>query len=212
MQALPSLPMLSLMLLNLLGGVISGIWLAVLGEWWAIGYGFAVVFAGTYGIGLLTIPGGILFGVLAASFHESGKPVAVYFSAALSFAYAFFVVSAWCLCVFYGFMSQADAETFWPLLVWSYGVALYPLERMASKPQLDEYGSAVTAFFARIAYIATAVVAIFVPMRLFEFGEIFGGLMTQVFGGVMAIGLLVQLASAIIVMREGKRQENSSDH
>jgi len=39
MQTIMALLSLPLMLLNLLGGLVSAVWLIVLGQWWAIGYG-----------------------------------------------------------------------------------------------------------------------------------------------------------------------------
>ena len=36
------------MVLNTLGGLVSGIWLAVLGEWWAIGFGLFGVFGSSF--------------------------------------------------------------------------------------------------------------------------------------------------------------------
>lgn len=195
----------SLMLLNTFGGIISGIWLAILGEWWAIGYGLVAYFAGPFGLGLLLLAGGILFGPPAVLLGKNSKFVVSYFFMALSLAYAFFVVSAWCLFIFYFFLSHADVETFWPLLVWSYGTALSPLWYMASKAESDIHASVTITIFAQIAYIAVAVVAIFVPMSLLEFEQIFGGLMTQVFGGVMTIGLLLQLTLATDVMPQERR-------
>jgi hypothetical protein len=43
MQALLALVMIPLMLLNAFGGVAAGLWLALLGEWWALGVGLIAI-------------------------------------------------------------------------------------------------------------------------------------------------------------------------
>ena len=47
-------------LINMLGGIVSGIWLAILGEWGIIGYGIAALFVSGIGLGLAMVPGLLL--------------------------------------------------------------------------------------------------------------------------------------------------------
>ena len=47
---------LPFMILNLTGGIVAGIWLAVLGEWWAIGLGVGLFFVSSFGLALALMP------------------------------------------------------------------------------------------------------------------------------------------------------------
>ena len=51
---------LPIMILNLLGGIVSGIWLAILGQWWAIGAGIASLFLSTLLLGIVLMPSALL--------------------------------------------------------------------------------------------------------------------------------------------------------
>jgi hypothetical protein len=57
MQAVLSIPTILFMSLNFFGGIVSGIWLAVLGQWWAIGYGIAGLFFSSTLLGFAMMPG-----------------------------------------------------------------------------------------------------------------------------------------------------------
>ena len=57
MQALISLLMVPLMILNIFGGIASGIWLAFLGEWGGIGVGLIATIGGAFFCSLLLLPG-----------------------------------------------------------------------------------------------------------------------------------------------------------
>lgn len=41
-----------IMLLNVFGGIVSGIWLAILGQWGSIGVGILIIAVGGFGIRL----------------------------------------------------------------------------------------------------------------------------------------------------------------
>jgi hypothetical protein len=71
-----------LMLLNMLGGIVSGIWLAILGEWGAVGAGVLGLFVSTSLLGFALMPG-LLFAVPAAYCLEKGKTIGLVFFAAL---------------------------------------------------------------------------------------------------------------------------------
>src|SRR3546814_1412099 len=51
-----------LVLLNALGGVVAGIWLAILGEWGSIGYGLMFGIGGAMLISFAMLPGMLLAG------------------------------------------------------------------------------------------------------------------------------------------------------
>lgn len=105
MQAIFSMILIPLMFLNMFGGIVSGIWLAVLGQWWAIGYGIAGLFLSTTLLGLAMMPG-LIFAAPAAILADKGKLVLAFPLMLLSQLYTYVIVTAWCLFVFLTFMKQ----------------------------------------------------------------------------------------------------------
>jgi hypothetical protein len=57
MQALIALLVLPLMLLNVLGGIVGGIWLIVLGEWGALGVALIAIVFGAIICSFALMPG-----------------------------------------------------------------------------------------------------------------------------------------------------------
>ncbi len=51
-----TLVFLPIVCLNLLGGIVSGVWLAFLGEWWALGYGLTLLVVSTMGVSFALLP------------------------------------------------------------------------------------------------------------------------------------------------------------
>ncbi len=177
-----------IMLLNLLGGIVSGIWLAFLGEWGEIGRGlFFMIFAGFF-IGFALMPG-LLFAAPAAMAMEKGRKILGMFFGSLSVLYTVIFITIWCLWVMWLFMSSATNESLIPMLIWSYGVALAPLMWLAQKDQEgggNEF-SIFTTFFAQVSYI--------LAMILFLAGATLGAI-GLVFGAIMLVGAALQISIA----------------
>lgn len=137
------------MLLNVLGGIGSGIWLAILGEWGAIGAGVGAMIVGMLIVAIALMPGlavsmaGIALYDKGAIGKILGLPLMV-----LSLLWTYVVMCGWALLAFWYFLSSASYEAFWPLLIWSYGVASAPWTYMAQKEQSEH--AAATAFFLQI--------------------------------------------------------------
>lgn len=201
MQALVLVLMAPLMLLNFFGGIGSGIWLAALGEWWAIGYGLLGLLS-HFLLGIIMVPS-LLFAGPAVLLVGKGKIFLAIPFLLLSQLYTYAVITAWAMFVFYFFMSEASRDTFWPLLIWSYGVALGPWMYMAQKEQQGGTGdgSVMTTFFAQVAYIIVALVVIFGSATLID--------LAAIFGAIMLIGMLIQTGIALTVLKEEKRFRTS---
>lgn len=177
MLALLSALGLFFMLLNTLGGVVSGIWLAFLGEWWAIGFGLLSVFVSSFVISIALMPGLALTGG-AVAFGRRSK-MALLFFGALSNLYVVFVMTVWCLGALVFFMSGSTPDTWIPLLIWSYGVATGPWSYMASQESRGGGGEAsvTAAFFGQVAYVAMVLVGIFASASIMTMGKVFAGIM-----------------------------------
>jgi len=182
------------MILNLLGGIVSGIWLAVLGEWGEIFRGILFFFISGFAISFALMPS-LLFAAPAAMAIERGKRVLGVFFGSLSVFYTVGLMTVWCLWVLWLFTSSATENSLIPLLVWSYGVALGPWMWLASKDQQgggNEF-SMMTTFFAQVAYIL-AMVMFFLGATL--------GTINITFGVIMAIGALIQIFIAFLMARQ----------
>src|SRR5712692_8929458 len=121
-----------LALINRFGGIVAGIWLAILGEWGSIGYGILMLVGAGFLLGRAMMPG-MLFSAPAAAFLEKGNKPAFYFFGFLSTLYTIAVLTVWCVVVLYFFANRADTSSIIPMLLWSYGVATGPIAWLAQK-------------------------------------------------------------------------------
>lgn len=187
---------LPLIAINMLGGVISGIWLAVIGEWGLIGYGLlALLFAGML-LGLAMMPG-MIFAGPALLMLEKGNRLGGYVFGFLSTVYTVGVLSGWCILVLLFFLARLNDDSFIPGLLWSYGIATGPIAWLAHKDSQsgNEY-SGETTFFLQIAYLVAICGIVFFDFTLQT--------VLQVFGGVMVIALLLQFVVVFFTERQSR--------
>lgn len=184
-----------LMILNMLGGVVSGIWLVFLGEWGAVGRGALLFCTSTFLLSFALMPS-ILFTTPALYYAERGKTFGLVFFSALSNLYILALVMGWCYVILSHFMKDATESSLIPRLIWSYGVATGPWAYMASKdqgPAGEGSTSALTVFFAEVAYLLIMLLVVFTPISLL--GAI------KVFGSFMLAGWVAQMIIVISVQR-----------
>ena len=176
-------------LLNMLGGIIAGIWLAVLGKWGIIGYGVAALFVSGFGLGIAMMPG-LLFAAPAAVLHEKGNKLGFYFFGFLGALYTVAVLTAWCIAVLYFFARQADSGSIIPILLWSYGVATGPIGWLAQKEAQGGggEGAMISTFFAQVAYVIVIFAVLFLSVSLAD--------VIILFGAIMVVGLVFQFRIA----------------
>lgn len=187
-----------LMILNMLGGIVSGIWLAILGEWGAVGTGILIFFVSTLLLSFALMPS-FLLAAPAAYFGEKGKTIGLVFFGALSSIYILGLITIWCCGILFLFVKDATASSLIPRLIWSYGIATGPWAYMASKEGQGEEGFASTmaTFLAELAYVVIILLVLFSPISLL--GAI------KVFGGFMVVGLILQLSVVVMIQKEQKR-------
>tara|TARA_R110000824_G_scaffold155226_6_gene327763 strand:- start:60081 stop:60686 length:606 start_codon:yes stop_codon:yes gene_type:complete len=193
--------MIPIMLLNFFGALVSGIWLGVLGEWKLVGWGVALMLTSHFFLGFVLMLG-LLLGGPAAVLADKGKVLFALPFLILSQVYTYGVIAVWCLAVFFFFVGSADRDSFIPLVVWSYGVALSPIMFMAQRDQMSGGGdaSAFTTFSAQVAYIVIGLIVIF--------GNATFGTLCIVFAVIMTIGMLFQSALAVALYRAEMRYRN----
>ncbi len=163
--------------LNLLGGIAAGIWLAILGEWGAIGYGILASFVAVYALSIALLPQAI-FAMPAAYLGMKGRRVLMYLCALPANIYGTLVITIWCVAVLYFFTAQVDSTSLIPLLIWSYSVAMTPLVTMA-KPDLYAGDDALPSaslpvtFLSEIGYIVMICMILFTEAGIGEAGLVF---------------------------------------
>ncbi|HWA28857.1 MAG TPA: hypothetical protein VG734_24615 [Lacunisphaera sp.] len=183
-----------LMLLNVLGGLVSGIWLAILGKWSAIFAGLVGMLGSVMLLGFAMMPG-ILLMVPAAKFAAKENYLGMYVFALGGSAYLFSLIAFWCTCVMWYFMQKATDGGAVPLMIWSYGIALGPLGYMASK-EVEDNSSGLVVFFAAIAYVSAGLWVLIGRPSVLN--------VLVLMGSVLGVGMLTLFASSIAMLRAGK--------
>lgn len=152
--AIISVLSIPVMLLNFGGGIVGGIWLAIIGNWGLIGLGIISMFVSSFFLGLILAPG-LVFNAPAAMAFQRGKQVIGSLCALLGNLYTFAVMTVWCVgCFYVVFQSYYRGGSFWPYLLWAYGMATGPWTYMAAREGPDSIGSSLSAFGACIGAIA----------------------------------------------------------
>jgi hypothetical protein len=155
MKALFGLLAIPVVFLNFTGGIVGGIWLAALGQWWLVGFGLAAAISATMLLGVLLMPR-IVFAAPAAYAIERGNYLIGILSGIISLSWTYVVMIAWCVITFSYVVDQAKNGSIWPYLLWAYSVATGPWTYMASQDaRVDPDSQApVTAFFCCLGVIA----------------------------------------------------------
>lgn len=190
-----------IVLLNILGGVISGIWLAFLGEWGQIIRGIIFIIVSGFAISFALMPS-LIFAGPATLAMERGKKIIGIFLSSLAVFYTVSLITIWCIWIMWLFVRSANESSLIPLLIWSYGVALAPWMWLAQKDQQaggNEF-SIFTTFFAQISYI--------LAMIMFVLGAALGTIAIM-FGSLMLIVAILQIA--IVSGTEVKKSSNEKE-
>ena len=177
-EKITTILLIPIFIINMLGGIISGIWLAILGEWGLIGYGLLALIISSFIIGIALIPA-MIFAAPSIALIEKGHKFIGYIIGMLGMIYTIGILSAWCLVVLITYMREATPDSIIPVLIWSYGVATGPISYMAQKEmQSGNEFSGITTFFLQIAYIITILAILFIRINFFDVLVIFGVVMT----------------------------------
>ncbi len=170
-----------IILLNVAGGIVGGIWLAILGEWRLIGIGVLLLFTSHWILSILMMPS-IPIAVIATYFYERKNPLGHLFGFISQFYTNILIV---CTCVLAFFICSSfytgDIDLgYVPYLLWSWGMALGPWQFFASKEPDNEF-SAITLFSASVFY--------FLFLSSIFISPLFGLIIIIIFGVVQLIVL-----------------------
>jgi len=140
------------MVLNLLSGLVGGVWLAFLGEWRLLFIGIILLFTSHFYLGILMLPG-LIFLPIIAKLGEKKNPL-MYLFGFLSQFYTNLLIIVTCAFAFVictQFYDGGSKLGIIPYLLWSWGMALGPWASMQSREPDNEY-SAITLLSASIFY------------------------------------------------------------
>lgn len=178
-------------LFNMFGGIVSGIWLAILGEWNLIGYGILALLVSGVGLSFVMAPGLIFLTGPAVILLEKGHKISGSIFGLLSAFYTNGILTAWCILVLFYFINHTNADSIIPGFIWSYGIATSPIAWLAQKDQQsgNKY-SMITTFFISLAYILTILAILLAGASLMN--------ILILFGVIMSISLIVEFSIAYL--------------
>jgi hypothetical protein len=128
--AIISIASLPLILLNMLGGVVGGVWLLILGRFADFGFGLGVLCVGSLAISILLLPGMLFAGPGIAALHSGRFGVAVPL-VALSTGWNYFAMFVWAALVIAFLLQHAEGHPI-PYSLWAYANATGPWSYAAS--------------------------------------------------------------------------------
>ena len=195
--------LVSIFVLFELGSVVAAIWLAILGEWRAIGVGLGLLLTSHFILGFFILLGAA-FGYPASKALESGNVVLSVILGSLSNLYTVALVAAWSFLMLSYFHGLSSGSSEIPLLLWSYGAATGPWSFLASKDQQGENpnpGSLIHTFFLSLGYLACIFAILF--------GEASMVICLMILASFMGISWLVTTVLGICEMVNKNRYETA---
>ena len=141
---------------NALGGIVSGIWLAIIGEWGVILLGFAMSLGMPHAYGLVCLPSLGLTAWVALAIEEGNRDKVLVLGA-INVLYDSAVLLSWSAMVFIVFALGAEPGTLVPRMIWAFATTMAPLAYMASKESPDDPGAAKGLLLGQLGYVVCLV-------------------------------------------------------
>jgi hypothetical protein len=191
--------MIPIAALNLLGGLVGGIWLVLAGEWSLVVAGVVAGLLGLFVISLALMPGMLLLGPGAALAERNPIAAAPFLVGANVWTLG--VVTVWCVGVFLLIPDRVYAEHLPPALLFAYATATGPWSYMASKEaQADPNTySMIPTFFAQLGSVAM-MLALWL-----KDGDPAASLFLKAFLPFMALCLVVQIFMMLAMAADRRR-------
>jgi hypothetical protein len=206
MRALATLTialLLPIWVLNMIGGLLAGIWLAFLGEWKSIGMGLILYVTSHHLLAWVLMPAVILFSAPAVKMIESGRTTLGRLSWSLAVLYRTSVIVVWAYLILRYFYDRASNSSEIPLLLWSYGAATGPWAYIASKDcqaqEGDNRHSVFHVLFLSVGYICSMLALLFRGVSLSS--------CLWILGSFMAVSCI---ASAFVSFTETKAKASQT--
>jgi hypothetical protein len=154
---------LPIIIINILGPIIAGIWLAIIGEWDDIFIGIILVALSCFFMSFVLMPS-LLFIIPSQIFFEKERKIIGFFFGTLGLLYNMSIMIIWCVLVMYFFSRFVTDISLIAHLLWSYGVALAPwiwLSKKGEKRGGDVENEVFLLLFAQISYLVGIILLFF---------------------------------------------------
>lgn len=152
-----------ILLLNAIGGIVGGVWLAIAGEWRLIGVGLLLLVTAPWTLSILMLLSMPIAGI-AVYLYSKKNPLGHIFGFLAQF-YTNLLILGTCLLAFLfcsRFYSGTSVIGYLPYLLWSWGMALGPWQFFASKEPNNEF-TAMSQFSASVFYLLFLVSVVISP-------------------------------------------------
>jgi len=143
--------MSSLMVLNLLSGIIGGVWLVLTGGWTIVVLGLIYSVIMPWGYSLALLPNLLLVPFLVKAIDKKWRPLVGTLSFVIS-GYGNVVLTIWVIFVFSWVLSYSSFNIL-PLLLWGFSTMMGPIGYMALKEGRDaSLGTSIATLFVQLMY------------------------------------------------------------
>ena len=139
-----------ILLINSFGGIIAFVWLMFESEWTLIIQGIVAFFVSSLGLAIVLLPA---FGValIGMFFYKMKIKILAYPIFYISTLLSIAVISIWTFFVFSYALDNSSPETsLIPITLWAYGVAVGPIQYMASKEGSENVSSQLLTTFSTL--------------------------------------------------------------
>ena len=137
-----------ILLINSFGGIIAFVWLIFESEWTLIIQGIVAFFVSSFIVAIAFLPAfGVAF--IGMFFYKMKIKILAYPIFYISTLLSIAVISIWTLFVFSYALDNSSPETsLIPITLWAYGVAVGPIQYMASKEGSENVSSQLLTTFS----------------------------------------------------------------
>ena len=139
-----------ILLINSFGGIIAFVWLIFESEWTLIIQGIVAFFVSSFIIAIAFLPAfGVAF--IGMFFYKMKIKILAYPIFYISTLLSIAVISIWTFFVFSYALDNSSPETsLIPITLWAYGVAVGPIQYMASKEGSENVSSQLLTTFSTL--------------------------------------------------------------
>ena len=168
-----------LWIINSFGGIVSFIWLAILGNYWfLLGLGIAAMFLSSYAFAIAMLPSTGVQLLAMKMFEKKQKLIGLI----LMYISTILLIAVFAFWVFFIYLTgsiniQAESHIF-PVLLWCFAVSVAPIQYMASKEPRDAIGTNIMTLFITLGCILMTTLMSFFQFSLVGAGLVYLGCMT----------------------------------
>ncbi len=145
-----------IILINFSAGIVSGVWLAISGNWANIFYGLLLSIVMPFAYTVVALPTMAIMPLMLKVIEKKIKS-ATFVLGFINILYSNGIMIVWTYFVFTEFSKNASGLMAVPLILWGYSTVVAPLAYMARNEPPDSTGTSLGIFLAQVAYILATV-------------------------------------------------------